>query len=157
MDYPSLANSFLAPHVKILCRSYRKLIGSALITVPDASYPAIAEALYNAPFAVVSHDTSQDPLFNYANLKALDLFGFTWAEFTALPSRLSAEQALQEERDKLLAEVNLNGFIRHYSGVRISKTGRRFLIKNAVVWNLYDHHSVYAGQAACFADWCNLD
>lgn len=157
MPYPSPDNNFLDFHAEILCHSYQKLLGNTLITASGPPNPAIAEALFNAPFAVVSHDTAADPVFNYANLKALDLFGFTWEEFTALPSRLSAESALQEDREVMLAEVNQNGYICHYSGVRISKTGRRFLINNAVVWNLYDHNQVYYGQAACFTDWRYLD
>jgi len=40
--------------------------------------------------------------------------------------------------------------------VRIAKTGQRFLIKNAVVWNLVDDAG-FQGQSACHAEWefCN--
>jgi hypothetical protein len=49
--------------------------------------------------------------------------------------------------------VTANGFINDYQGVRISKTGKRFQIRNAIVWNLTDSAGIYQGQAACFADW----
>jgi hypothetical protein len=75
-----------------------------------------------------------------------------WAEFTQLPSKLSAEPVNQAERQRLLSEVTTKGYIDNYQGVRINKTGQRFLIKNAVVWNLVDETG-YQGQAACFADW----
>ncbi|MFM8790377.1 MAG: MEKHLA domain-containing protein [Chthoniobacterales bacterium] len=41
----------------------------------------------------------------------------------------------------------------NYSGIRISKNGRRFRSKNATVFNLSDDAGLYVGQAATFADW----
>ena len=69
-----------------------------------------------------------------------------------LPSRLSAEPVNQAERERLLALVTQNGYIDNYAGVRISSTGKRCMIKNAVVWNLVDN-GIYKGQAACFTEW----
>jgi len=59
----------------------------------------------------------------------------------------------REERARLLAAVTARGFIDDYSGIRISKTGRRFRIAQATVWNLLDEHGRYAGQAAMFSRW----
>ena len=70
-----------------------------------------------------------------------------------MPSRLSAEQPNQEERQRLLARVAEDGYIDDYSGVRISKNGKRFLIQRAVVWNVVDEKGKFHGQAACFKDW----
>jgi hypothetical protein len=152
MPYPAELNHFLVEHVAILNQSYRQLLGQDLI--PGArSQQELAEQLFNAPFAVVSHNTSPDPIFNYANQTALNLFELNWDEFILLPSRLSAEPVNQTERERLLAEVTRQGFINHYEGVRISKSGRRFLIKNATVWNLTDPSGNYYGQAACFKQW----
>jgi hypothetical protein len=53
----------------------------------------------------------------------------------------------------LLAAVTENGYIDNYEGVRISRTGKRFLIRHAVVWNLWDNNGSYRGQAACFDQW----
>ncbi|MFI3122781.1 MAG: MEKHLA domain-containing protein [Methylococcales bacterium] len=52
-----------------------------------------------------------------------------------------------------MAQVTADGFIDNYQGVRISKTGKRFKISNAIVWNLVDDNGIYQGQAACFSDW----
>jgi hypothetical protein len=151
MDYPSEDNGFLKEHSKLLCDSYRNLLGKELIT-QDSSHETIAKTLFYGTFAIVSHNTEIDPVFNYANLKALELFGFNWDEFTRLPSRLSAEPSHQLERKKLLAEVSQQGYTHGCQGIRVTKSGRRFLIKNAVIWNLIDRDGCYAGQAACFAD-----
>lgn len=149
---PSEENAFLVGHVAILRNSLRHWTRRELVD-PRMSEPEAARYLFHAPFAVVSHNTAKDPVFDYGNQTALDLFGMSWEEFTALPSRLSAESVNQEERARLLAEVNTHGFIDNYQGVRIARHGRRFLIENAVVWNLLNPSGVHCGQAAMFPHW----
>lgn len=155
MDYPTEKNNFLVDHAADIGRSYRHLLLRELIpgVQSDAQF---ARRLFHAPFALVSHDTASDPVFNYANLKALALFELSWEDFTRLPSRLSAEPVNQAERERLLAEVTARGYIDHYEGVRVSSTGKRFLIRNAVVWNLADKNRGYKGQAAWFDEWTFL-
>lgn len=155
MDFPTEKNNFLVEHVLDIRNSYRRLLLKELIPGILAD-ELFAKQLFNAPFAVVSHDTASDPVFNYANLKALELFELSWEDFIHLPSRLSAEPLNQAEREQLLAEVTEQGFIDHYEGVRISSTGKRFLIRNAIVWNLMDKNQCHKGQAACFDQWAFL-
>jgi hypothetical protein len=155
MDYPTEENNFMLEHVVDIRNSYHQLLLEDLL--PDIQTDEqFARQLFYAPFVLVSHDTASDPVFNYANLKALELFELNWEEFICLPSRLSAEPVNQAERERLLAEVTDIGYINHYEGVRISSTGKRFLIRNAVVWNLVDNKQLYKGQAACFAHWVFL-
>jgi len=155
MDYPTEKNNYLVEHVIDIKSSYRQLLLEDLL--PDIqSDEQFARQLFYAPFALVSHDTASDPVFNYANLKALELFELNWEELICLSSRLSAETVNQAERERLLAEVTENGYINHYEGVRISSTGKRFQIRNAVVWNLLDNKQRYKGQAAWFANWVYL-
>jgi hypothetical protein len=151
---PSCANAFLADHAAILCASYQRLTGRDLI-VADSNR-SLAEALYRAAFVVLSHGMESDPIFNYANLTAQRLFEMSWAQITALPSRFSAEPLSREERARLLAAVSEHGFIDDYRGVRVSATGRRFMIERATVWNLSDQRGKPAGQAATFAEWVML-
>ncbi|NOT11466.1 MAG: MEKHLA domain-containing protein [Methylococcaceae bacterium] len=152
MPYPAEANNFLVEHASCLIHSYEQSFKSELIPSAQKSDP-FAKQLFYSPFAVVSHNTEIDPVFNYANVTALELFECTWDEFTRLPSRLSAEPVNQAERKRLLTQVSTHGYIKHYEGIRISKSGRRFLIKNARVWNLSDQQGRYMGQAACFEEW----
>ncbi|PPD24402.1 MAG: MEKHLA domain-containing protein [Methylobacter sp.] len=155
MPYPAPENDFLAAHAALLVQSYRRLLRRELIpdSLPDHS---ISYQLFHAPFAVLSHNTADEPVFNYANLAAMELFGYGFDEITAIPSRLSAEPVTQAERNAMLAKVAKFGYIDDYSGVRIAKNGRRFRINNAVVWNLLDPADVYQGQAACITDWVFL-
>ena len=152
MNYPKEENDFQAMHVVLLESSYQKFLHKSLIA-ENCGRKAFSQALFEAPIAVVSHGTEDDPVFNYANLKALELFGVDWQEFTQMPSRLSAEPVNRDERQRLLQQVSEYGYIDDYQGVRISKQGKRFLISNAVVWNLLDDNNIYQGQAACFRDY----
>jgi hypothetical protein len=111
----------------------------------------MAKQLFEVPFAVVSHGTESNPIFNYGNQKALEIWELTWEEFTKIPSRKTAELVEQEERDRLLAETTAKGFC-SYSVIRITSTGKRFKINNGIVWNVIDEHNKYQGQAAVFSD-----
>jgi MEKHLA domain len=143
---------FLIRHVEILRASFQYWTGKSLLDDNPAGTSAVA-ALANAPFAVVSHDARPEPVFNYANQLALNLFEMSWDEFTALPSRLSAEAPNQAERARLLEAVSRQGYIDSYSGIRIAKSGRRFLIRNATIWNLLTPEGLHYGQAALIRHW----
>ncbi len=139
-------------HAQILARSYRHFTRRDLWpgNLPAAE---LAERLFTAPFVLVSHGTQADPVLNYGNQAALELWEMSWDELTHTPSRLTAEAPNREERARLLAAVTARGFIDDYSGVRISKTGRRFEIFRATVWNLISEDGTPCGQAAMFAEW----
>lgn len=162
-EEPSEANRYLQEHARLLQDSYHQLTGRGLLP-PDLQGEVqrsveaheVARQLFEAPFALVSHNTASDPVFNYANRTALRLFEMSWREFTSLPSRLSAEPLFRDERARLMATVRQKGFIDDYSGVRISKEGRRFMIEQATVWNLLDAQEVLRGQAALFDHWIFL-
>ncbi len=133
----------------VLIGSYRRLVGLPLLP-PGKD----AEWLYHdAPFAVVAHDTDADPKFIYANMAAQACFEYSWDEFVGLPSRLSAEPAERAERQRLLDAVAGQGFLSGYRGIRVAKSGRRFLIKDGVVWELIDRDGVRHGAAAMFPAW----
>ncbi len=152
IKYPSESNGFVFKQSQIILSSFLNATGNPLIKEHSNALES-AEYLFNAPFALVSHNTLEDPVFNYGNRTALELFEFNWDEFISLLSRMSAEPMNQPERARLLAEVSLKGYIDDYQGLRISKTGKRFWINQAIIWNLYDSIGQYKGQAACFRNW----
>lgn len=142
----------LKNHVDHLLQSYLLWTGRHL--VPPG--PQRCRALFFQPYVVLSHGTQDDPILNYGNQAALDLWEMTWEEFTETPSRLTAEPVNREDREKLLEQVRLNGYIDTYRGVRISRSGRRFMIEKGTVWNIIDENKEYAGQAATFSRWTYL-
>lgn len=149
---PCTANHFQVGHTELLRQSYHSLTGRHLLD-PSLSPLAAAEALFTAPFVVLSHDTAPDPILTYGNQLALDLFALSWEAFTRMPSRLTAEAPNRADRERLLAKVTARGFIDDYAGVRIASTGQRFLIQQATVWNLIDATGQRCGQAATFQHW----
>jgi hypothetical protein len=135
----------------LLTDSYARLVGAPL--VPPGKD---ADWLYrDAPFVVVAHGVDQDPKFIYANRAAQTCFEYSWQEFMTLPSRLSAEASDRAERQKLLDEVTRNGFLSGYRGLRVAKSGRRFII-DGLVWELVDRAGLRHGQAATFLSWRNV-
>lgn len=152
---PAATNDHLPAHAALLINSYRQWTGKALL---DSELPPreAARALYHAPFAVLSHDNTADPRFTYANLTAQARFEMTWREIVGLFSRLSAEPMARPARAQLLEAVASQGYIDDYSGVRIAKSGRRFMIRNATVWNLTDADGKLQGQAAMFSEFLDI-
>lgn len=150
MSIPNPANAYRVEHAERLRRTFHARTGRDLID-PALSPDTAAEALFHAPFVVLSHNADPDPLLTYGNRAALDLFALTWEELIQMPSRLTAEAPNRAERARLLAQVAALGFIDDYAGVRISRTGQRFLIQRATVWNLTAGR--LCGQAATFREW----
>lgn len=136
----------------LIVSSYTRLTGRQL--VPPETEPA--SALWAADRVIVAHGTESDPVFFYGNRLALELFEMRATDFICLPSRLSAEPLLREERLHLLERVSRCGYIDDYAGIRISSSGRRFRIEQATVWNLIDAAGKLHGQAATFRHWTVL-
>lgn len=141
----------------LLLESYRRVVGRSL--APKELDDALAARwLYEqAPFCVLAHDTQADPRFIYANKTAQRCFEYPWSEFTALPSRLSAEAPNRAERQDLLDKVAQAGFASGYTGLRISRSGRRFYIEDGTVWQLLDKHGVLHGQGAMVPRWRDVE
>jgi putative N6-adenine-specific DNA methylase len=141
---------------QLLLDSYQRVLGRELL--PRSSDPIDeARRLYHAPFVVVSHGTQADPVLNYGNLAAQRLWEMDAVTLTAIPSRLTAEPMHRDERAEMMARAARDGFVDDYRGIRISRTGRRFLIERAMIWNLQDSGGRRQGQAATFSEWVCLD
>ena len=142
-------------HTQLMMWSYKRWTRQTLLNT-TGSPKEIAQELFEADFALVSHGIEADPIFNYANRKALLLWELDWEDFTSMPSRKSAEELVQEERNRLLAETTAQGFS-NFSGVRISSSGKRFHIEDGIIWNLLDKENKYCGQAAIYSNYKFLD
>lgn len=139
----------------LLLSSFARLLGRELVS-REGSASVQAERLFHAPFVVVSHGTQADPILNYGNAAALALWEMTAEQFAQTPSRLTAEPMHRDERARLLERTRRDGYVDDYSGVRISATGKRFRIEQAIVWNLTDAAGNHLGQAATFSEWTLL-
>lgn len=143
---------FIETHGAELLRTYHRWTGRHLIQ-PCGNEQAEARALFEAPFVVVSGDAQEDQILNYGNKMAMLLWEMDWDTLIQTPSRCTAEPVHRDERAAFLSRVREQGFIDDYSGIRISRTGRRFHIHQATVWNVLDALGNYRGQAATFSNW----
>ena len=139
-------------HTQLMLDSFERYLGRSLIDRSGNSRLE-AEKVFRAPFVVVSHGTQDDPILNYGNATALELWEMDFTTLTSTPSRLTAEPVHRDERARLLKRTTEDGFVDDYRGIRISRTGKRFQIHQAIVWNLLDTSGVYRGQAATFSEW----
>lgn len=140
---------------RLLLDSYRHWVGTELIEgTPNALLRA--RRLFESSFVVVSHGVEPDPILNYGNQTALDLWELSWDQFITTPSRLTAEADDRIERGRMLERAKLDGYVDGYRGVRISSTGKRFLVEHALIWNVIDSSGVPVGQAATFSHWSNV-
>lgn len=147
------------PHIiqwsQRLLDSYRHWTGQELIERTGGARHQ-ARTLFEAPIVVVSHGIEADPILNYGNQTALDLWELSWDQLIQTPSRLTAEPDDRPERGRLLEQARATGYFDGYRGVRISSTGRRFLIERALIWTVVDSAGTPIGQAATFSHWSRL-
>lgn len=139
-------------HARLIADSYRRWTGKNLL---ERSFDADDgfNTLFHAPFVILSHGTENDPILNFGSKAALELWEMDWETFTRTPSRLTAEPMERSERAAFLQAVSDNGYVDHYTGIRISRSGRRFYILQATVWNLVDEKGSPRGQAAAFREY----
>ena len=146
---PAASNLWHHEWLRLLDSSLRKCSGTAILPAPDASPAQCSTVASSDDLVVVSHDGAEDPVFNYASKAALDLWEMDWETFTSTPSRFSAEPDEREARAELLRRVTADGYVDDYRGVRVSSSGRRFEVRDAYVWNVYQGEE-RVGQAALF-------
>ncbi|BAQ63383.1 MEKHLA domain-containing protein [Geminocystis sp. NIES-3709] len=152
-------NSEIIAWTQIILNSYYQLLNTELIdrTVPlyDQKSDKLTQSknLFYLDRVVYSHNTDLDPIYNYSNKKGLELWEMDWQQLTNTPSRMTTQPLLREEREKLLQETISKGYIQNYQGIRISRTGKKYLIKDITVWNLTDNEGKFCGQAATFSQW----
>ena len=128
-------------------RTDLQLLGDRKVPVTEG-----VKALFYAPFVCCSHD--ENDTFNYANQAALNLWEFEWDDFIGMPSTKSADgedEEIQKERRQLLDDALEKGVVYNYNGVRKSKNGKEFMVKDATLWTLVDRDGDKLGQAVKFS------
>lgn len=148
-EIPCSKNNFYKDYIHNITRSLQELAEVSIVD-PSLNLEEQAKQVFNADYVLLAHNGTDDPIFNYANETALKLFEMPWDEFTQMPSKYSAESDERETREEFLADVAEKGYSKNYSGIRISKSGKRFEIRNVMLWNVYDTDGNRIGQAAMF-------
>lgn len=150
-ELPPCSFDFLVRQTRLIVSNYARLTGKILAR-EDQTDESLVREIFFAPFVVASAGNEMDPVLNYGNQKALDLWELDWDTFTKTPGRHTAEAMERAAREEFLQKVKKNGHVEDYRGVRISSKGRRFEIQKATVWNLVRPAGDYAGQAVTFVE-----
>jgi len=138
----------------LMIESYFRKTGRPLFN-EEVEISDVAQLLWDAPFALLAHDTDEDPKFVYANNAALLLFECEWSEIIGSPSRESAapDKEIQDDRSALLAKALDNGFVDDYEGWRKSFKGTPFKVSNTTIFNIESPGGDAMGQAAVLRLW----
>ncbi|KXZ44265.1 hypothetical protein GPECTOR_70g496 [Gonium pectorale] len=153
------AAQYDTPEMKMLafqiCDSYWRLTKKYLLEGVD--FDRLPSALFRAPFALLAHDRFQegvtDPCYTYGNRAALEVFEYGWDELVGTPSRKSAadDPTAQQDRNGLLDKAAKTGLVEGFEVWRVTKSGRRFKIKNGTLFNIMNREGTKLGQAAVFS------
>jgi len=156
MEQPSASNDWQSGFVARIAASFDRATGGDLVRDAGLDSASLGRSAWNGDFALLCH--SNDAILTYANSFALALWEMDWPTMLITPSRETAPQG--EDRDTraaLMEQVARNGFIRNYTGRRVSRSGRLFFIENATVWTMRDEKGARFGTGAFFQSVTRLD
>jgi hypothetical protein len=148
MDQPSTANDFQSAFVARLAASFDRATGGDLMREAGLDPAALGQSAWEGNFALLSH--GDGAILTYANRFALELWEMDWATMRRTPSSATAPAEDRATRADLMARVARDGFARHYTGRRISATGRLFLIQDVTVWTCRAEDGAVFGAGAFF-------
>lgn len=155
MDQPATDNDWQAGFVARVAASFGRVTGGDLIAEAGLDPAMLGRSAWDGNFALLTHDLNA--ILTYGNRFALDLWEMDWQTLVSTPSRLTAPEEDRAARAAIMAQVERDGFTRAYSGRRVSRSGRLFLIENATVWTMRDEKGAGFGTGAFFKSITRLD
>lgn len=145
---PAPANDWQNAHIARVVEAFARVTGGDLIAEAGLDPAVLGKSVWNGDFALLTHDV--DAILTYGNRFALDLWEMDWETLVRTPSRETAPADDRTARAATMAAVAREGFIRGYTGRRISRTGKLFLIQDATVFTLLDSRGAVFGTGAFF-------
>jgi len=150
---PAPGNNYQTEHISRVVASFARITGGDLIDEAGLDPGLIdsrglGRSVWEGCFALLTHNT--DAILNYGNRFGLDLWEMDWETMIRTPSRDTAPEEDRAARAAIMAAVERDGFTRSYTGRRVSRTGKFFLIENATVFTLIDEKGAGFGTGAFF-------
>ena len=145
---PAPGNSHHSGFLAKVAAAFTRVTGGDLIAEAGLDPADLGRSVWEGRFALLTHDTSA--ILNYANRFALDLWEMDWETMIRTPSRDTAPEEDRAARAVIMAEVARSGYTRSYTGRRVSRGGKFFLIENATVFTLTDEKGAGFGTGAFF-------
>jgi hypothetical protein len=147
---PSEENDYQSAFVTQVVESFARVTGKSLIEEAGLGRDGLGRKVYFGDFALLCHRGDAQAILNYGNAFTLALWDCDWNTFVSTPSGATAPEQASGSRDLLMKKVNQNNFVTRYSGPRISRAGRLFLIQDVTVWRLIDATGGSFGVGAFF-------
>ena len=144
LGLPAAENDFQNAFVQKVLASHARVTGSPLLG------GLTARDIWFGDFALLTHRGGAEAMLNYGNQFALGLWECHWDQFIAMPSSATAPQEGRAARDNLMSRAVQKGFVTGYSGERISRTGKLFLIQDVTIWPLLEENGESFGIGAFF-------
>ena len=145
---PSSANLWHQDFIVRVVAAFARVTGGNLVDEAGLDPATLGKSVWDGNFALLTHDTNA--ILTYGNRFALDLWEMDWQTLVRTPSRLTAPEEDRPARAVIMAAVERDGFTRSYTGRRVSRTGKFFLIENATVFTLIDEKGAGFGTGAFF-------
>jgi hypothetical protein len=145
---PEAGNDWHDAFVRRVLDAFARATGRNLAAQAGFDAATPGRGCYFGDFALLTHRGDADATLNYGNARALALWECGWDAFTAMSSRDTAPAQGRAAREAMMDRVLSHGFVAGYSGERISRSGRRFVIADAIVWRLRDAGGAPFGVAA---------
>jgi hypothetical protein len=145
---PSAANAWHNAFIARVVDAFARVTGGDLVSEAGLDPAALGRSAWEGDFALLTHDTGA--ILTYGNRFALDLWEMDWETLTRTPSRETAPEEDRAARAAIMDAVAREGFTRSYTGRRVSRTGKLFLIENATVFTLKDEKGAGFGTGAFF-------
>ena len=153
---PGAANAYHNAFITQVAESFARVTGRSLFEEGPLDRNAPGPGAWAGNFALLTHCGGAAAQLNYGNQFALQLWDCNWEEFAGMPSAATAPDEDTAERAAMMETVVRDGFVSGYTGKRISRTGRLFLIENVTIWRLLDANGQGFGVAAFFRDYRRL-
>ena len=135
--------------VRLSSESLKVHTGESLLDRMDVGTVGLVHT--NERYAVLSHGTQKDPIYNYFNRAALETFQWSEDEVYQIPSRYSApDGATRSDRQERLKKTAEEDVINLPNAIRQTKSGDQFQINDVILWNVYNDDGVRVGQMAIF-------
>lgn len=133
--------------LRLVDQSYKMWTSQSLPTPFVMENQRLSWLDQKSPYGLLVQNTETEPLFIYANQQAQHIFGYSLTELLSIPASQSAPPEKQNNRNRLLQEVENKGIAENYQGTRIDKQGRRFDITGSI-WKVIDKSGETLGLAA---------
>jgi hypothetical protein len=122
------ADDFQDAYIRRVTDSFARATGAPL---PQSALSG--QGAWLGDFALLTHRGDDQATLNYGNTFALGLWEASWEEFTTTPSAATAPPEDHASRGAVMQKVARDNFVRGYSGRRISRKGRLFIIEDVTI------------------------